>query len=91
MGEFPRHTTGGGEPPVHPDLGGAVAVAGAEPAVMGAVPVDVGFEAFLDRPHPRKSRLSVSQLVLLRLGISRLEVANLAVFGSVSGASMWVG
>ena len=47
-GEFPGETPGGREPTADPDLGGAVAVASAEPEVMIAPPVDVGLEPFLD-------------------------------------------
>ena len=50
-GEFPGDAAGGGETPVDPDLGGAVAVAGAEPKMMGAATIDVGLEPLLNRPH----------------------------------------
>ena len=53
-GELPGDPPCGSEAPVDADLGGAVAVAGAEPKMMGAVGVDVGLEALLNRPHHDK-------------------------------------
>ena len=53
-GEFPGDAAGGGELPVDPDLGGVVAVAGAEPKMMVAATVDVGLETLLNRPHHEK-------------------------------------
>jgi hypothetical protein len=62
--------------PVHSDLGSAVAVAGAEPAVMGAAPVDLGREPLLDRPHAKKSRVTVQAAEGFNVGVAAQEARN---------------